>query len=388
MSGDRVTTGLEVLVRDGSPVLNGKRVGLITNHSAIDRQLQSAIDILHASTHFELAALFGPEHGVRGQAQAGVVVGSSVDEQTGLPVYSLYGDTRSPTAEMLEGLDALLFDIQDVPVRFATYVSTLACAQEAAADIGLPFVVCDRPNSLTGVHVEGNVLDPSFASFVGVHPVSIRHGMTIGELARLFAADNAWPEPTIIKMEGWRRSLWYDQTGLPWVLPSPNLPTLDSLLVYPGACFIEGTNLSEGRGTTRPFEFIGAPWIDPFKLARELTQRELPGVGFRAAYFEPTFSKHAKTTCGGIQIHVFDRALFRPVELGVHLVDACRTLSGDSFEWRSDVVGGYAIDLLSGSSTLRLGLESGMTPGEIVAQWDEEAAGFKERAKEFWMYEV
>jgi uncharacterized protein YbbC (DUF1343 family) len=289
---------------------------------------------------------------------------------------------------MLEGLDALVYDIQDVPVRYATYISTLACAQEAAADIGLPFVVCDRPNSLTGVHVEGKVLNPSFASFVGVHPVTIRHGLTVGELATLFAADNGWPEPIVIPMRGWRRSMWYEATGLPWVLPSPNLPTLDSLLVYPGSCLIEGTNLSEGRGTTRPFEFIGAPWLDPFALAQELNGRNLPGVGYRATGFEPTFSKHAGTPCGGVQIHIVDREAFRPVAAGIHLLDACRTLSGDAFEWRSDVVGGDAIDLLAGTDTLRLGLDAGESPNAIIERWEAEAAVFADRAKAFWRYEV
>jgi len=388
MNQPRVQSGLEVLLAEGLPALDGKRIGLITNHTGIDHRLRSGIDLLHADDRFTVAALFGPEHGVRGQAQAGVVVSSTTDAHTGLPVHSLYGDTRSPTAEMLDGLDALVYDIQDVPVRYATYISTLALAQEAAADLGLTFVVCDRPNPLTGVHVEGNLLNPSFASFVGVHPITTRHGLTAGELAILFAADNGWPEPIVVPMRGWRRSMWFEETGLPWVLPSPNLPTIDSLLVYPGACLIEGTNLSEGRGTTRPFELIGAPWLDPFALVKELDGRGLPGVGFRATSFEPTFSKHAGTPCGGIQIHVFDRDAFRPVATGVHLIDACRTLSGDAFEWRADVVGGYAIDLLAGSDALRVGLDAGASPNAIIERWDEEATRFAERAKAFWRYEV
>jgi uncharacterized protein YbbC (DUF1343 family) len=388
MNQPRVQSGLEVVLADGLPALDGKRIGLITNHTGIDHRLLSGIDLLHADDRFTLAALFGPEHGVRGQAQAGVVVSSTTDAHTGLPVHSLYGDTRSPTAEMLDGLDALVYDIQDVPVRYATYISTLALAQEAAADLGLSFVVCDRPNPLTGVYVEGNLLNPSFASFVGVHPITTRHGLTAGELAALFAADNGWPEPIVVPMRGWRRRMWFEETGLPWVLPSPNLPTIDSLLVYPGTCLIEGTNLSEGRGTTRPFEVIGAPWLDPFALVKELDTRGLPGVGFRATSFEPTFSKHVGAPCGGIQIHVFDRGAFRPVATGVHLIDACRKLSGDAFEWRSDVVGGYAIDLLAGSDALRLGLDNGESPNAIIERWDKEAAQFAERAKEFWRYDL
>jgi uncharacterized protein YbbC (DUF1343 family) len=388
-----IQTGLDVLIGEGLPELAGKRLGLITNHTGVDRALRSGIDHLYASDRFTLAALFGPEHGVRGQAQAGEQVSSTIDRRTGLPVHSLYGDTHKPTPDMLAGIETLVYDIQDVPVRYATYASTLAAAQEACAELGLSFVVCDRPNPLTGRYVEGNVLDPAFRSFVGVHPIAIRHGLTTGELATLFAADNGWPEPIVIPMRGWQRRLWFDQTGLPWVLPSPNLPALESLLAYPGTCLIEGTNLSEGRGTTGPFELTGAPWLDPDALADELNARHLPGVAFRPHSFVPTFSKHAGTPCAGVQLHILDRDAFRPVATGIHLLHACRLLSGDRFEWRAAApeAGGHHglfIDLLAGTDRLRLDLEAWAQPDEIVARWEEDAAAFAERTKEFWRYKV
>lgn len=387
-----IQTGLDILISEGLPALAGKRIGLITNHTGVDRRLRSGIDQLHASDRFTLAALFGPEHGVRGQAQAGEQVSSTTDQRTGLPVHSLYGDTHKPTLEMLAGIEALVYDIQDVPVRYATYASTLAAAQGACAELGLPFVVCDRPNPLTGLHVEGNVLDPAFRSFVGVHPIAVRHGLTTGELATLLAADNGWPEPIVIPMRGWRRSMWFNQTGLPWVLPSPNLPTPDALLAYPGTCLIEGTNLSEGRGTTRPFEFIGAPWLDPDALAGELNARKLPGVAFRPHTFVPAFSKHSGIPCGGVQLHVLEREAVRPVATGIHLLHAVRHLSGHRFEWRAAApeAGGHHglfIDLLAGTDRLRLDLDAGTPPDEIIARWDEEAAAFADRAKAFWRYE-
>jgi uncharacterized protein YbbC (DUF1343 family) len=265
------------LFEDGFPAaIEGKRIGLVTNQTGIDTRLRSTIDLLAASDRVRLTALFGPEHGARGADQAGVHVAEAIDTRTGRPVHSLYGETRKPTPAMLDDLQALVFDIQDVGVRFATYVSTLCLIQEAAAEAGLPVVILDRPNPITGEGVEGNLVETEFASFVGIHPLPIRHGLTLGELGRVFAADRGWAQPLVVPMRGWRRGAWFDQTGLPWVLPSPNLPTLESVTLYPGTCLVEGTNLSEGRGTTRPFELIGAPWIDPFRMARELAARGLP----------------------------------------------------------------------------------------------------------------
>jgi len=381
-----VQLGLEVLLAEGLPSLTGRRIGLIANHTSVDQRLRSSIDLLHESDTVELVALFGPEHGVRGDAQAGVEVGTAVDPRTGLPTHSLYGETQRPTPEMLDGLDALVFDIQDVGVRYATYMSTMAYAQDAAATAGLSFVVLDRPNPITGENVEGNLLDPAFASFVGVHPMPIRHGMTAGELARLFAAERGWPEPQVVPMRGWRRAQWFNETGLPWVQPSPNLPTLDSVTLYPGTCLIEGSNVSEGRGTTRPFEYVGAPWIDPYRLTAELERRSLAGCAFRPAYFTPTFSKHAGQVCGGVQAHITDRDALRPVELGIHLLETIRAHDPTAFSWREASDGRYFVDLLLGSDRPRSQFDSPAGASHVLAGWAEESAQFAERRRPYLLY--
>jgi uncharacterized protein YbbC (DUF1343 family) len=350
-----VKTGLDILLEQGNPNLAGLRCGLIANHTSIDRNLQSGIDLLHESDRIELRALFGPEHGVRGDAQAGALVTDATDARTGLPVFSLYGETEKPTPAMLAGLDVLLFDIQDIGVRYGTYLSTMIAAMEAVAENDLRFAVLDRPNPIGGTAIEGPVVEEGYASFVGAHPVPIRHGMTLGELARLVASERGWPEPIVVPMDGWTRGMWFDQTGLPWVQVSPNLPTLDSVTVYAGSCLFEGTSLSEGRGTTRPFEYVGAPWIDPFSFAGRMAHTGLAGYAFRPVSFTPTFSKHAGTVCGGLQIYVSDRAVAQPVALGVELIRVAQQLSGDQFAWRLNDQGVPFIDLLYGSDRLRLG---------------------------------
>jgi uncharacterized protein YbbC (DUF1343 family) len=381
-----VCTGLERLLSEGAPQLEGLRIGLVTNPTGVDTYLRSAIDLLVASEKFRVVRLFGPEHGIRGEAQAGVHVEDSVDERTGLLVHSLYGDGRKPSPDMLKGLDALVFDIQDIGVRFATYVSTLFLVQEAAAEAGLLFIVLDRPNPITGVRVEGNLVDSDHLSFVGIHPMPIRHGLTFGELACLFAAARGWPRPVVVPMLGWRRDAWFDQTGLRWVLPSPNLPTLDSVTVYPGTCLVEGTNVSEGRGTTRPFELVGAPWIDPFRFADELAARELPGVAFRAIWFTPTFSKHQSVLCGGVQIHVLDREALRPVELGVHLLHTLVAHSRDAFAWRQSSDGAYFVDRLLGDNRPRQLLDAGASVEEVLEGWTAQSAAFAQRSRAFHLY--
>lgn len=379
-------TGLDVVLENGLPDLAGARFGLITNHTGVDRSLRSIIDLLQERDGIELAALFGPEHGVRGEAQAGAEVSGAIDQRTGLPVHSLYGETLAPTPAMMEGLDALMFDIQDAGVRFYTYVSTMINAQGAAAAADLRFVVLDRPDPIGGNRVEGNMLDPSFESFVGAHPVPIRYGMTVGELARMVAAERGWPEPTVVTMQGWKREWWFDETGLPWVAPSPNLPTLDSAALYPGTCLIEGANISEGRGTTQPFELIGAPWLDPFTLAAEMERRDLPGVTFRPTYFTPTFSKHANISCGGVQIHIRDREAMRPVELGIHLLHGLRELDPGAFAWREGREGTYSLDLLLGSDRPRHMLDEGGSVAQIIAGWEDDARAFEERRRPFLLY--
>lgn len=379
-----VKTGLEVLLSEGVPEIASKRVGLVTNPTAIDRHYRSAIDLLHQSPTVDLQALFGPEHGVRGDAQAGVEIATSIDERTGLPAYSLYGNTKRPTAQMLQNLDALVFDMQDFGVRYATYLSTMLGVQEACAEHGRTFVVLDRPNPLGGA-IEGSVLDPAFASFVGAAKLPVRHGMTLGELALMMASERGWPRPVVVPMHGWQRTMWFDQTGLPWVLPSPNAPTLDTLTVYAGTCLIEATNLSEGRGTTRPFEFVGAPWLDPYALADALDDMNLPGVTFRATTFTPMYQKHAHLTCSGVQVHVIDRDAFRPVTTGVHLLATVREHSGERFQWIEGPQGFFA-DLLLGTSITRIALDTGTAANEIVAGWHDDELAWSERRQPFLLY--
>ncbi|MFN3335932.1 MAG: exo-beta-N-acetylmuramidase NamZ domain-containing protein [Thermomicrobium sp.] len=386
MEAQLVRTGLEVFLEKGCPAIDGRRVGLITNPTGIDRLLRRTVDVLFQSNRVNLIALFGPEHGLYGEGQAGETLHDTHDNRTGLPVFSLYGPRQGPPQWILRELEVLIFDLQDIGVRYGTYLSTLALAQQAAAEAGCLFVVFDRPNPLNGCTVEGNLLQPAFRSFVGCYPLPIRHGLTAGEFARLLAAANGWPEPLVITMKGWRRDLWFDQTGLPWVQPSPNLPTLDSLTLYPGTCLVEATNCSEGRGTTRPFEIVGAPWLDPWELAADLEARGLSGVRFRPVYFTPTFSKHASLRCGGVQIHILDRQVVRAVELGLHLLDALRRQNPEAFRWRVNTNGDFVLDLLLGSDEPRRALDSGADPAEISRSWGRQAQAFQEYSRAFLLY--
>ncbi|MCR4403118.1 MAG: DUF1343 domain-containing protein [Firmicutes bacterium] len=380
-----VKTGLEVLVGEDFEPLAGKRVGLITNHTGVDSRSRSAIDILAESDRVRLVAIFGPEHGVRGTAQAGEKVASGMDEKTGLPVHSLYGDTTRPTPEMLVGVDALVYDIQDVGVRFYTYVSTMAHAMQAAAAHDLEFFVLDRPNPLGGLVTEGPVLKNEFASFVGVYPIPVRYGLTVGELAGLLSTEfGIGARLRVIRMEGWRRDMWFDDTGLQWVKPSPNLPTLASAAVYPGTCFIEGfANVSEGRGTDRPFEWVGAPWIDGEALARRLNTLELPGVRFAGRQLTPAFSKNAGVPCGGVEIVVTDREAFRPVGTGLHLVAAILDMGRGRAVWAH---GGSHFDRLMGTDEVRTMLQQGVNARDIVASWEEDLEAFREMRERHLLY--
>jgi len=372
-----VKTGLDVLLAEKLHLLRGRRVGLVTNPTGVTSDLQSTVDVLHRAAGVHLAALFGPEHGFSASAPDGVAVASERDRRTGLPVHSLYGPTKKPTPEMLAGLDVLVFDLQDCGARFYTYTWTLLYCLEAAAENGLPLLVLDRPNPIGGEAVEGPVLDRRFASFVGDWPIPIRHGMTLGELATLFNR-SIGADLTVVRMQGWRRAMWFDETGLPWVLPSPNLPTLEAATVYPGTCLVEGTNLSEGRGTGRPFEFVGAPWIDGDDWALALNALRLPGVRFRPVTFAPTTSKHNGSTCGGVQVHVLDRQVFRPVETGVHLLATIKRLYPDDFRWLPTSWEGRPphIDLLAGTDRLRQALDAGVPVPDIVAEWQPGLAAF------------
>ncbi len=373
-----------------TPTGSRQRVGLITNHSAIDHNLDHAIDVLGASDVIELAALFGPEHGVRGDAQAGEPVSSAVDTRTGLPSYSLYGATYRPDASMVQGLDALVYDIQDLGVRYATYASTMIEAMRAAGKFGLRFYVLDRPNPLNGSIVEGNVLEPGHESFVGAYTMPVRHGLTIGELARMVnAQQKLGVELIVLSMSGWRRNLWYDETDLPWLPPTPNLPTLNALTLYSGTCLIEGTNLSEGRGTTLPFEVIGAPWLQADALVRELRALQLPGINIRATTFVPVFSKHKGTLCAGIHCHVLDRDQLDATAFGVHLLSAIRRLHPNEFEWVVANEDGRSlfIDRLAGTDKLRQALDRDTNPREIMDRWQGEIDAFEHVRAPYLLYE-
>ena len=389
-----VRTGLTVLRGQHFAALGGLRVGLVTHAAAVDEDFRSAIDLFAGASNFHLGALFGPEHGLVGDAQDLIAVGSGRDPLSGLKVHSLYGETAAslhPTEDQLRGLDALVVDLQDVGSRYYTFQATMLFCLEAASRMKLLTVVLDRPNPLGGVEVEGPTLRPGYESFVGIHPVVTRHGLTIGELARLYRAERGLAgELLVIPCEGWRREMDFAQTGLPWVLPSPNMPAVETAFVYPGACSLEGTNLSEGRGTTRPFELCGAPWLDARRLAERLRDEALLGVTFRPACFRPTFQKFAGRTCSGVQWHVTDRLGFRPVRTGLALLAAMRDLSGDSFDWRRDpyefVFDRLGIDLLFGSDRERLAIEAGKVPAEIALAWEPEEEAFRRRRRDYLLY--
>jgi uncharacterized protein YbbC (DUF1343 family) len=357
--------------------------------------LRHAADLFAAAPGVTLAALFGPEHGVRGDAQYMVAVGAERDARTGVPVHSLYGDrpeSLRPAPGQLAGLDVLVFDIQDVGARYYTYQATMMLCMEAAAAAGLPFLVLDRPNPIGGLAVEGPALRPGFESFCGLHDLAVRHGMTVGELARLFRSERRLElELDVVACEGWLRGMTWRDTGLPWVFPSPNMPTPETALVYPGMCLLEGTNLSEGRGTTRPFELFGAPWLDGHRLAEALSGDGLPGVRFRPASFVPTWDKQAGVRCHGVELHVVEPARFRPFRTGLAAVARAREQDPAKFRWRTEpyefVAGVPAFDLLCGSAREREAIESGASPRALFAALPAEERRFTRRRASYLAYD-
>ncbi len=389
-----VLSGLEVLARRRFAPLRGLRVGLVCNPTAVDRRLRHAADVLSAAPGVRLAALFGPEHGVRGDIQYMSAVGDDRDPVTGLPVHSLYGsapESLRPGRSQLAGLDALCFDVQDVGTRYYTYQATMMLCMEAAAAAGLRFVVLDRPDPIGGREVEGPALRPGFESFCGMHDLAVRHGMTVGELAELFRAERGLDlDLEVVPCEGWRRRQGFHDTGLPWILPSPNMPTPETALVYPGMCLLEGTNLSEGRGTTRPFHLFGAPWLDARQLAHDLEAERLPGVRFRAAGFTPTWDKHAGRLCHGVELHVHDPEAFRPFRTGLACVAVARAQDPDRFAWRTDpyefVSDVPAFDLLCGSDRERRAIEAGDGWKELARAFAGEERAFGKRRARFLRY--
>ena len=372
--------------------LDGRRVGIVCNPASVDAELRHIVDRLAAHPAVRLAAIFGPQHGFRSDVQENMIEsGHSRDDVRRVPIYSLYSETRAPTAEMLRDLDVLVIDLQDVGTRIYTYIYTMANCLIAARAHGVKVIVCDRPNPIGGIGVEGPVLVHGFESFVGQYPIPMRHGMSIGEVARLFNDHFAIGADLAVQpMAGWRRDMYSDATGVPWVLPSPNIPTVDSAVVYPGTVLFEGTNVSEGRGTTRPFEIVGAPWAGSEDFAAAMNRLDLPGVRFRPVVFEPTFHKHAGISCGGCQIHVRDRAQFLPVETGVALTCAFRAASPERFGWR-DPPYEYEqeklpFDILAGSSELREQIERGIPARTIARSWEDAVQSFKAIREKFLLY--
>ncbi|MFE5546724.1 exo-beta-N-acetylmuramidase NamZ domain-containing protein [Streptomyces sp. NPDC056534] len=380
----RVRTGFERLADDGYALLSGERVGVVTNPTGITRDARHIVDVMHADERVDLVAVFGPEHGFRGTAQAGGSEGRYDDPATGLPVYDTYLKSGQPLADVFtaSGVDTVVFDIQDAGARFYTYIWTLYDCMAAAALAGKRFVVLDRPNPVTGRAALGPVLDRAFATFVGREPIAQAHGMTVAELARLFNGEFLATPVALetVRMTGWRRTDFFDATGLPWVPPSPNMPTPETALVYSGTCLFEGTNLSEGRGTTRPFELLGAEGIDR-RWAEAANALGLPGVRFREAYFAPTFSKFQGKTVGGVQLHVDDRESFDPVRAGIGLLITARS-SWSGFAWRAD----NWIDKLTGSTRVRTLIDAGAGVDEVVGAWQADLAAFRAVRREYLVY--
>ena len=388
-----VKTGLDQ-VKDYGQLFNKKQIGIITNHTAYNSKNQFITEVFKNLESVKVTALFGPEHGIHGNAAAGVIVDSAIDENQNIPIYSLYGEHRKPTTEMLREIDLLVYDIQDVGSRYFTYIYTMALAMEAAAEQGIPFVVLDRPNPINGLKVEGNVLESGFTSFIGMYPLPVRHGMTTGELARMFNGEG-WLEGgvkadlTVIPMKNWKRKMWYDQTGLNYVRPSPNLPTLFSATVYPGTCLLEGSNVSEGRGTQMPFLIFGAPWIETGRLSQQLNQLNLAGIHFSDTLFTPVAipgmaenPKYQDTLCMGIKVSITDREKYVPYRSGIHIVKTIHDLYPEYFSWRA-----RHFDLLCGSDQVRLAIENGTNIDNLISSWQEPLDKFIRVREKYLLYE-
>jgi uncharacterized protein YbbC (DUF1343 family) len=382
--------GSEILL--ASNRLDGLRVGVLANPASVDRRFRHIVDLLAASPDFKLAAIFGPQHGFRSDLQDNMIETPHADDpKRGVPIFSLYSETREPTPDMLGLIDVLIIDIQDVGARIYTFIYTMANCLSACARAGVKVIVCDRPNPIGGIAVEGPMLEPGYESFVGQYPIPMRHGMTTAELAQFFNAEfGLGAELELVPMQGWSREMYFDETEMPWIMPSPNMPTLDTAIVYPGTVLFEGTMLSEGRGTTRPFELIGAPWLDGEALAERMNDVGLAGVYFRPAIFEPTFQKHARTTCGGCQIHVLDREAFEPVLAAAALLREAYALGPDQFKWRDPPYeyehDKMPIDILAGSPKLQEQIEQQLPLRDISGSWRPGEAAFIEQRRPYLLY--
>ncbi len=387
-----VKLGLDKILNENLSKLKGQRIGLICNQASVNHKFEHSADLFFEHPEINLRALFGPQHGIRGDVQDNMIETShSTDKKTGLPVYSLYSETRQPTDEMLEEVDTLVFDLQDVGCRVYTFIYTMAYAMKACAENNKKFIVLDRPNPINGVTVEGNTLEIGHESFVGMFPIPMRHGLTTGELAKLFNAEFGLNcELEVVTMEGWDRNLYYDETDCPWVIPSPNMPTVDTTVVFPGTVIFEGTKISEGRGTTRPFEIIGAPYIDGQEFAEQLRKMDLPGIIFRPTNFLPTFQKHKDTVCSGVFLHVTSRIEFEPFTTGIALIKTAFEMYGDDFEWK-DTPYEYEFnrnpfDVINGSVKIRELIESGKPLNEIKQSWKNDVLEFSRLRERYLLY--
>jgi uncharacterized protein YbbC (DUF1343 family) len=392
MTLKHIKLGVERLLEEQLQLLQGARVGLICNQASVNHAFRHAADLFHEHPDVDLRALFGPQHGIRGDVQDNMIeTEHTMDRETGLPIHSLYSETREPTEAMLKDLDVLVFDMQDVGCRIYTFAYTMANAMIAARKFGKRVIVCDRPNPINGAGVEGNVLEPEHASFVGQYAIPTRHGMTLGELARMFNEHfELHCELDVVKMQGWERDCWHDETDAPWVFPSPNIPTLDSATVFPGTVHFEGTQISEGRGTTRPFELIGAPYINPQEYARSLNEENLPGVFFRSCIFRPTFQKHGGISCGGVQLHVLDRNIFEPVRTGLVMVKVAYDLCREDFRWKEPpyeyVYDRNPFDVIAGTSSVREAIESGTSIEDMKQSWAGNLNDFMQVRESYLLY--
>ncbi len=386
-----VLTGADILVSEKLDLIKGKKIGLVVNHSSLLSNGKHLVDALYENKEIKIVALFGPEHGFRGDTTG--EIDNTVDKKTGIPVFSLYGKTYKPTNEMLQGIEVLIFDIQDVGARFYTYISTLGHVMEAAAENNINVIVLDRPNPITGLYIDGPITDESFKSFVAYAPIPISHGLTVGELANMYN-EKEWlnnkikANLTVIKMKGWKRNLWYDETNLMWIKPSPNMPTINTAIVYPGTCLFEGTNVSEGRGTEKPFEYIGATWMNSKKIISELKKIKLQGVSFEANQFTPQWysynskpPKYHNEKCNGIFVKVNNRNRFESVKTGIALIWAIKKNHPENFQWKEKT-----FDNLMGNNKIRKMIDEGKTPTEIFETWREELNQFKEMVRSFFLY--
>ena len=387
-----ITVGLENLLTEKIHLLKGARVGLVCNQASVDHNFQHPADLFHAHPDINLTALFGPQHGIRGDVQDNMIeTEHAVDRVTQTPIYSLYSETREPSEEMLKDVDILVFDMQDVGCRIYTFNYTMANCMQAAKRFGKKVVVCDRPNPIGGVAVAGNVLDPEYASFVGQFPLPTRYGMTVGELAGMFNDHfKIGCDLEVVPLSGWSRDTWLDETDDPWVMPSPNIPTVDTTLVFPGTVHFEGTQISEGRGTTRPFELVGAPYIIPEQYAERLNAIGFHGVYFRSSVFQPTFQKHARVSCGGVQIHVTNRKDFEPVVVGVAMVKTAFEMYPEDFRWKEPpyeyVYDRNPFDVIAGTNKIREAFERGDSLETIEASWQAPLENFKKVRDQFLIY--